>query len=106
MLHQQELARSIGEHQWHSLSVKEVSQLLASDLEYGLTDAEAARRQQQDGVNQLTSPTSKSPYQLFLQQFNQPLLYILLTAGIITLFLQDWLDAGVIFAVVLINALE
>jgi magnesium-transporting ATPase (P-type) len=41
----------------------------------------------------------------FWQQFNQPLLYILLIAGGITLLLQDWIDAGVIFAVVLINAI-
>jgi len=41
----------------------------------------------------------------FLQQFNQPLLYILLIAGAVTLLLQDWIDAGVIFAVVLINAI-
>lgn len=104
MLHQK-LTKSILEYQWHSLSVQEVTQIVSSDLENGLTRDEATRRQKQFGINQLTPQTSKSPYQLFLQQFNQPLLYILLTAGIITLFLQDWLDAGVIFAVVLINAI-
>jgi len=33
----------------------------------------------------------------------QPLLYILLTAGVVTLLLQDWIDAIVIFGVTLIN---
>ena len=70
-----------------------------------MTDEAAAQRQQKYGINQLDQQISKNPYQLFLQQFNQPLLYILLSAGIVTLFLQEWLDAGVIFAVVLINAI-
>ncbi len=105
MSYSEELARNILEQQWHSLSVKEVTQILASDLENGLTTNETARRREQFGVNQLSLRKSKSPYQLFLQQFNQPLLYILLLAGIITLFLQDRIDAVVIFAVVLINAI-
>ncbi len=105
MHHGEKLAGAILEHQWHSLAVEEVTQILASDLENGLTTDEVARRQKKFGVNQLTPRNSKSLYQLFLQQFNQPLLYILLLAGIITLFLQDWIDAVVIFAVVLINAI-
>ncbi len=92
-------------YQWYSLSVEEVTQILAGDLENGLTNDETAKRREKYGVNQLTPRNSKSPYQLFLQQFNQPLLYILLSAGIITLFLHDWIDAVVIFAVVLINAI-
>jgi len=38
-------------------------------------------------------------------QFHQPLIYILIAAGIITAFLQEWVDSGVIFGVVLVNAL-
>lgn len=41
----------------------------------------------------------------FLLQFNQPLLYILLAAGVVTAFLQEWVDSGVIFAVTILNAL-
>ena len=37
-------------------------------------------------------------------QFNQPLLYILLAAGVITAFLGEWVDSAVIFAVTIINA--
>ena len=92
-----ELATTILEYKWHSLSIQEVTQITASDLENGLTTDEAVQRREKFGVNQLNLRTSKSPYQLFLQQFNQPLLYILLLAGIITLFLQDWIDAVVIF---------
>jgi Ca2+-transporting ATPase len=42
---------------------------------------------------------------LFLSQFNQPLIYILLAAAVITTILKGWVDAGVIYGVVLVNAL-
>jgi len=41
----------------------------------------------------------------FLLQFNQPLLYILLLAGIVKAFLGSWTNAGVIWGVTLINAI-
>ena len=93
------------EYQWHSLLVRQVAQILDSSLENGLTTDEAGRRREKFGVNQLNLKKSQSPYQLFLQQFNQPLLYILLLAAVITLCLKDWIDGGVIFAVVLINVI-
>ena len=39
-----------------------------------------------------------------LQQFLDPLVIILVAAGVVTCFLQDWVDAGVIFGVVMLNA--
>ena len=90
---------------WHQLSEQETAEHLHSDLDAGLTAGEVSQRQDTFGPNQLTPETGTSPWMRFLQQFNQPLLYILLVAGVITLFLQDWLDAGVIFGVVLINAI-
>ncbi len=80
-------------------------QTLASHPEAGLTHKEATKRSQQMGANQLTGKSGKSSWLRFLEQFNQPLLYILLTAGVVTLLLQDWLDAGVIFGVTLINVI-
>jgi len=40
----------------------------------------------------------------FLLQFHQPLIYILLAAGTVTALFQEWVDAGVIFGVVIVNA--
>ena len=93
------------ERQWERLSVTEVVASLNSNLSSGLTQQEVAERQEHFGSNQLTPPKKTSPWMRFIQQFNQPLLYILLGAGVVTLLLQEWVDAGVIFAVVLINAL-
>ena len=91
--------------QWHHLSIQETTESLHSDPDTGLTAEEVSERQQKFGPNQLTPDIGPNFLISFLQQFNQPLLYILLAAGAITLLLQDWLDAGVIFAVVLLNAI-
>ncbi len=90
-------------YEWHTLAEQQVVQTLASHSQAGLSDEEATIRHQQMGANQLSSKAAKSPWLKFLEQFNQPLLYILLTAGVVTLLLQDWIDAIVIFGVTLIN---
>ncbi len=92
------------QHRWHSLTIQETIQQLDSHLEKGLTNAVATTRHQKWGPNQLTPKRGKSVWLRFLLQFNQPLLYVLLTAGIVKLFLQNWITAGVIFGVVLLNA--
>lgn len=96
--------KNLQERQWYNLPVQEATQLLESDLDTGLTRAEVEKRQQQFGLNQLTGKQGKSLWLRYLEQFNAPLLYILLAAGIVTAFLQEWVEAGVIFAVVVLNA--
>ncbi|MDZ8085768.1 MAG: HAD-IC family P-type ATPase [Nostoc sp. DedQUE12b] len=92
-------------YEWHTLGEQKVVQTLASHPEAGLSHEEATTRHQQMGANQLTAKSGKSSWLRFLEQFNQPLLYILLTAGLVTLLLKDWIDAGVIFGVTLINVI-
>jgi cation-transporting ATPase F len=89
---------------WHHLPLDEIATLLESDAARGLDIFEVARRQAHFGPNRLTLKKGKSPLLLFLLQFNQPLVYILLGAVVITFALQEWVDSGVIFAVVLVNA--
>ena len=91
--------------QWHDLNSQDVAHALESNLETGLSPDEVRKRREQFGVNELTIQEGTSVWIRFLQQFNQPLIYILLFAGVVSLFLRDWIDAGVIFAVVLINAI-
>jgi cation-transporting ATPase F len=95
---------SLLEKHWHHLPANEVAELLGSDLAHGLNADEVARRQETFGANLLT-PKAGMPFWLrFLLQFHQPLIYILIASGVITAFLQEWVDSGVIFGVVLINA--
>ena len=89
---------------WHHLPQTEVVLLLESDSAKGLDVFEVSKRQASYGSNRLTLKKGKNPFILFLLQFHQPLVYILLAASAITFALQEWVDSGVIFAVVLINA--
>ncbi|WP_331346587.1 HAD-IC family P-type ATPase [Cellvibrio sp. UBA7661] len=70
----------------------------------GLTEAESATRRLQWGDNQLPVTPPTPAWRRWLQQFNNLFIYVLLISSAISLLLQHWIDAGVIFAVMLINA--
>ncbi|MCA9062320.1 MAG: cation-transporting P-type ATPase [Planctomycetaceae bacterium] len=91
-------------HLWHHLSADEVLELLDVQADRGLDTFEIGHRQERFGRNVLTQQKAASPFVLFLLQFNQPLVVILLVAVIVTALLHEWVDAGVILGVVLVNA--
>jgi cation-transporting ATPase F len=90
---------------WHQLEAEKVVRLLDVELRTGLTAMEVKRRQGKYGPNRLTAQKRRSEWVRFLLQFNAPMLYILLAATVITAFLREWVDASVIFGVVLVNAI-
>jgi len=90
---------------WHHLSQEEVLDLLDTNPDKGLDRFEMEDRQRDFGPNALTERKGQGPLQRFLLQFNQALVYILLAAVIIKLLLGAWVDAGVIFGVVLLNSI-
>ncbi len=94
----------LGKH-WHHLPVDDVLDLLDTNPQQGLDIFEIKHRQEHFGLNVLTPKQGKSPLQRFLLQFNNPLVYILLVASLVTAVLKDPVDALVIFGVVLINAI-
>ena len=93
----------IGKH-WHHLPADEVIGLLDGDKEKGLDLFEVETRQKHFGPNAITGKKGRGPLLRLLLQFHQPLIYILLSAGTVTALLQEWVDSGVIFGVVLVNA--
>ncbi|MBI5462297.1 MAG: cation-transporting P-type ATPase [Gammaproteobacteria bacterium] len=88
---------------WHALDTAEVLARMRSSYQ-GLGSDEAAARLAQHGPNQLLQPKRRSALLRFLRQFHNVLIYMLLAAGFITLLLGHWVDSGVIFGVVFINA--
>src|SRR5215472_15571491 len=90
---------------WHAMSVDEVVKQLAADRERGLDAAEAAKRLQAHGPNRLPEGKKRGPFVRLLSQFNNVLVYVLLGAGFIKLMLDLWVDASIIFGVVILNAL-
>ncbi len=94
----------IGKH-WHHLPVDKVLDLLGSDPEKGLDVFEVKHRQERFGPNVVSARRGPGALKRFLLQCHQPLVYILVAAGAITALLQEWVDSGVIFGVVLVNAI-
>ncbi len=94
----------LGKH-WHAIAEDDVARYLESDLETGLDRFAVRRRQSHFGPNVITARKKTSPLVVFLLQFNQALVYILIAAGLVTLFLQEYVEAVFIFGVVLINAI-
>ena len=90
---------------WHTQTVGEVAAYWQTDVERGLSIAEVEQRRKKYGPNELTRQRGRGPLLTFLLQFHQPLIYILLAATVVTIGLGEYLDAAVIFGVVLVNAI-
>ncbi len=97
--------KPVLEKHWHHLSEKEVLDLFETNQEQGLDCLEVEERQKKIGFNVLTQRKAQSALVRFLLQFNQALVYILLAATVIKLLLGSWVDAGVIFGVILLNSI-
>jgi cation-transporting ATPase F len=89
---------------WHHFEMDEIARTLETDPSKGLTEEEVLSRREAFGENTLTQKMGQGPIIRFLLQFNQPLVIILVVAALVTLFLREWVEAGVIFGVILINA--
>jgi Ca2+-transporting ATPase len=85
---------------FHTLTVEEVLEHLESGPE-GLSRAEAGARLERLGPNELTSRKPISPLMIFLRQFFNLLIVILIVAAVVSFLLGEHLDAGVILAIVL-----
>jgi Ca2+-transporting ATPase len=96
---------ALAETPWHHLPGEEAAARLEVHPATGLDPAAVERRRARFGPNQVTMRRGRGPLMRFLLQFNQALIYILLAAGAITAALGEWVDAGVIFGVVLVNAI-
>ncbi|OPY24654.1 MAG: Copper-exporting P-type ATPase B [Methanobacterium sp. PtaU1.Bin242] len=88
---------------WKKLSVDETLKALNSNKN-GLTSSEAEKRLLEHGKNELVEEEKAGPIKLFLGQFKEILILILIIAAIAAYYVGDTLDAIVILIVVLINA--
>src|SRR3546814_8459335 len=89
---------------WHALTTEVVLQRLDADVS-GLSHSEAAARLTAHGPNALPTSTVAHPVLRFLAQFNNALIYFLLAAAFAAAMLGHMVDALVIAAVVLVNAI-
>ncbi|MFH1736872.1 MAG: HAD-IC family P-type ATPase, partial [Actinomycetota bacterium] len=88
---------------WYSLSADDALEALRTNVN-GLSNKEVAARREKHGLNTLMAAKRTSVIVTLLHQFKDPLIYILLVVGLVTLALRDYTDSGVIFAIVILNA--
>src|SRR5512136_3450310 len=91
--------------QWHALDVHEALEALESDASRGLTDGEVARRVAEYGPNEIRKEDRVSPWTIFLGQFKNVLIIILLVATVLSAVVGEVFDAALIFVIVLFCAL-
>ncbi len=89
---------------WHALDAGAVLRRCGTDPTRGLDAAGAARRLAEHGPNALPEPPARPAWRSFVRQFKSPLIYILFVAAVLAVALGHHGDAGVILAVVLVNA--
>lgn len=88
---------------WHALDLPALRQALDAN-DGGLSEAQVAARLDQFGPNKLPEQPPPSVWQIVLRQFYGPLIYILLIAAVVSVFIGDTKDAGFIVVVLAINA--
>lgn len=90
---------------WHSKLIEKVLEFFKVDPTQGLNDEQVQYYLKEYGQNILISKKSKSNWVLLLEQFNNPIIIILIVASIINAFISDIKDTLVIGAVVILNTL-
>ena len=88
---------------WHAKPAAVVLAALEPSPD-GLTDAEARRRLAQNGPNELASKPPKTLGAMVREQLGDPMVLILVVAAVLSALLREWAEAGIIFAIVVVNA--
>lgn len=98
---------------WHSFSIEEAAEKLGTNKDKGLILKEVYERQKKFGRNKLPEEKSLSSFKIFAKQFQSPLIYILVLAGIVSIFFSEkesaaflgkYADSIVIFSAVFLNS--
>jgi cation-transporting ATPase F len=89
----------------HMISDEELEKQFETNKENGLSSKQVIERLVTYGKNEIERQKSENLFIIFLKQFHQPLVYILLIAALITFVMKEKTDALVIFGVVIINAI-
>ncbi|AZB44838.1 calcium-translocating P-type ATPase, SERCA-type [Bacillus sp. FJAT-42376] len=90
---------------WHEMEIQDVAESVNTDRETGLSDREVHTRYGKFGYNELQEAEKTSALLLFLGQFKDFMVLVLLGATIISAFLGEYIDAVAIVAIVLMNGI-
>ena len=96
---------------WHSLSVEETLEKLGTS-EDGLSREEAGKRKEENGENRIQEKESVSPLKIFINQFNDNLIFLLMFALVLSLAIgllpgqqPEYMESGLIFLILVANGI-
>lgn len=92
-------------HTFHDISPESVASTLQTDIERGLSGAEAERRLERYGPNELSEQERPSLWLIFFRQFVSPIIWILMVAGGLAFAFNETLEGIAVAIVILINSL-
>ncbi len=90
---------------WHNKDLKEIETAIKTNLESGLSEEEAKKRLLESGYNELEEKKGRSPFKIFISQFNDFMIWILIGAAFISgIIIKEITDALVILVILIINS--
>ena len=89
----------------YNLPVEDAARTLASDFRSGLSAEEAKKRLSESGPNQLLEKKGTGPLKIFLDQFKDFIIWVLIGAAVVSGLLKELVDALAIIAIVILNAI-
>ena len=89
----------------HTLSIEEILHLFQTQVVDGISKTEAEKRLKEFGLNVYQTQKQKPIWLMLIQQFNSPIVYLLLFGMAVSVYFQDYIEGVAIGVVILINAL-
>jgi len=90
---------------WHTRELKEIAEKLQTNTSAGLSEKEAQNRLEEIGLNELEEKKGRSPFKIFISQFNDFMIWILIAAALISgVIIREITDAIVILVILIINS--
>jgi Ca2+-transporting ATPase len=89
---------------WHNRDLKSLTDEFATDPAKGLSSEEAKRRLQRDGRNELRKSRSVSAPAIFLRQFASLVIWVLIGAAAVSVYLGEKAEGIAIISIVVLNA--
>ena len=90
---------------WWHMDAADAARTLATDLTAGLSAPDVRARSERYGPNALREQKGRSPVRIFLEQFADFIIWVLIAAAVVSGFLQEWVDALAIIAIIILNAI-
>ena len=90
---------------WHVLNKESVLEHLKVEANSGLSDAAVERRREEYGVNELRETGGRGPWVILWDQLRGAMILLLIVAALVSAYLEEYTDAVVILAIVILNAL-